>query len=611
VNGARHIYIERGGRLTKVHATFRNDAVQGNIAAAARAFEQALALAPEQPRPAEFARIFLSLANLAKDRQDWTGAAPLYRRALAIDPALAQAYNDYGAMLLASGELAAASAQLAKALALTPELFESYGDLVATLYKVNPPLGAAVERANAAWPERVPAQVLLGADCLAALAVDPMLATLLESATVRDVGLERLLTSLRRSLLDGALADAGGAADDPTLAFCCALARQCFINEYVFEPLPDELHKVEQLERVVVDAVASGAAVRPLRLAALASYRALSSVADATRLLERDWPKPVALLATQQIREPMQELALLPSIARLTPIVDAASLQVQRQYEENPYPRWVLAPSRQAPVSLAEDLRSRFPNASFGIPDAGNGIDILIAGCGTGQHPIGMAQRYRGSRVLAIDLSATSLCYAQRKCRELGIGSIEYAQADILELASIGRRFDLIDAGGVLHHLADPWAGWRVLCGQLRPRGLMRIGLYSERGRADVVAARAFIAERGYQPTATDIRGCRQDLMRMELSRLAKFHDFFSTSECRDLLFHVQEHRFGIPAIGEFLRTQSLRFIGFELDAVRLHAYRSRFPGDEAMNDLGRWDEFESERPDTFASMYQFWVQAG
>jgi SAM-dependent methyltransferase len=319
----------------------------------------------------------------------------------------------------------------------------------------------------------------------------------------------------------------------------------------------------------------------------------------------------VAPLVAQQIREPMQEIALRPSIARLTTIADAASLQVQRQYEENPYPRWVFAPSRQAPVSLAEDLRARFPNASFGVPGAGNGIDILIAGCGTGQHPIGMAQRYRGARVLAIDLSLTSLCYAQRKSRELGIDNIEYAQADILELATLDRRFDLIDAGGVLHHLADPMAGWRVLRGLLRPHAFMRIGLYSERGRADVVAARAVIAERGYRPTPEDIRRCRQDLMRTELSRLAGIYDFYSMSECRDLLFHVQEHRLSIPAIAEFLREQDLCFIGFELEDARARAYRARFSDDKPMTDLVKWNQFESERPDSFAAMYQFWVQAG
>jgi hypothetical protein len=153
-------------------------------------------------------------------------------------------------------------------------------------------------------------------------------------------------------------------------------------------------------------------------------------------------------------------------------------------------------------------------------------------------------------------------------------------------------------------------AGWRVLRGLLRPRAFMRIGLYSERGRADVAAARAFIAERGYQPTAEDIRRCRQDLVRTEFSRLAKFHDFFSMSECRDFLLHVQEHRLSLPAIAEFLREEHLCFVGFELDAARVRAYRARFPDDRAMTDLVKWNQFEGEQPGSFAAMYQFWVQA-
>ena len=41
--------------------------------------------------------------------------------------------------------------------------------------------------------------------------------------------------------------------------------------------------------------------------------------------------------------------------------------------------------------------------------------DILIAGCGTGQHSIGTAARFGSSKVLAIDLSLSSLAYAKRK----------------------------------------------------------------------------------------------------------------------------------------------------------------------------------------------------
>ena len=74
------------------------------------------------------------------------------------------------------------------------------------------------------------------------------------------------------------------------------------------------------------------------------------------------------------------------------------------------------------------------------------------------------------------------------------------------------RAFDVITASGVLHHLADPFAAWRVLLSLLRPGGLMFLGLYSEIARREIVAARDFIAERRFCPTADDIRRCRQEL---------------------------------------------------------------------------------------------------
>jgi len=211
--------------------------------------------------------------------------------------------------------------------------------------------------------------------------------------------------------------------------------------------------------------------------------------------------------------------------------------------------------------------------------------------------------------VLAIDLSLGSLAYAARKTRELGLQNIEYAQADLLALGSLGRSFDLIDASGVLHHLADPEAGWRTLLALLRPRGLMRVGLYSELARADIVAARGFIAERGFEPTTAGIRRCRQELLASPLRAVSRYHDFFSTSECRDLLFHVQERRLTIPQIKRFLAEQNLNFIGFELDVATRQAYRERNPDDRAMTNLDRWDVFEAERPVTFSAMYQFWAQ--
>src|SRR5262249_2390131 len=158
-------------------------------------------------------------------------------------------------------------------------------------------------------------------------------------------------------------------------------------------------------------------------------------------------------------------------------------------------------------------------------------------------HPIEAAQQFAGARLLAVDLSLTSLAYAKRKTRELARTNIEYGQADILKLGALGRSFDLIESSGVLHHLRDPFAGWRVLLSLLRPGGFMTIGLYSEIARVDIAAARAFIAERGYRSTADDIRRCRQELIALDEGRqfrsIVASGDFFSVSGCRDLLFHA------------------------------------------------------------------------
>jgi hypothetical protein len=161
----------------------------------------------------------------------------------------------------------------------------------------------------------------------------------------------------------------------------------------------------------------------------------------------------------------------------------------------------------------------------------------------------------------------------------------------------------------VLHHLSDVRAGWRVLLKLLRPGGFMRVGLYSELARRGIVAARAFILERSYRPTADDIRRCRQDLLNSPLKDVARAGDFFSMSECRDLLFHVQERRLTLPEIKSFIAENGLRFIGFEFAPQVMQHYRNVFGGDRFMRDLDRWHAFETENPDTFAGMYQFWVQ--
>lgn len=301
-----------------------------------------------------------------------------------------------------------------------------------------------------------------------------------------------------------------------------------------------------------------------------------------------------------------------PGLERLTPISAGVSAEVRAMYEQNPYPRWVSLPRDEQPPRFNEELRRIAPLTPLApLPDD-SAPQVLVAGCGTGSHAIIAAHRFHGVQVLAIDLSLSSLSYGKRKTVEFGITNIAYAQADILQLAGLARRFDIIESIGVLHHLGDPYAGWRILLSLLRPGGFMNLGFYSELARKHLVAARAFIAAGGYGSTPDGIRRFREDVMMVadpELRRLRDVQDFYSTSECRDLLFHVQEHRLTLDHIESFLAECGLRFIGFELDPKVLLQYRFRFTDDPAATNLGNWARFEADNPNTFGEMYKFWIQ--
>ena len=288
-------------------------------------------------------------------------------------------------------------------------------------------------------------------------------------------------------------------------------------------------------------------------------------------------------------------------------------MKVQSQYEENPYPRWTRLPKDTSKKYLNSHIQSKFPYAGFQRLNEDRNPEILIAGCGTGQHSIGTSQLFKGAKILAGDLSIASLSYAKRKTVELGINSIEYAQADLLKLNSLGRSFDVIESSGVLHHLENPFEGFAVLLSLLRPHGIMKLGFYSGLARRDIVRVRSLISLAGIGSSSQNIRGYRKHLLGLKISENYGFatssSDFFSTSACRDLLFHVQEHRMNLRTLNRFLKDNNLTFLGFEIDSSVIQAYKKRFLNDMPATNLEQWHIYEEENPDTFIGMYQFSIQ--
>ncbi|WP_024583768.1 MULTISPECIES: class I SAM-dependent methyltransferase [Bradyrhizobium] len=542
------------------------------------------------------------LGLMAQAAGEHRAAAKLFTKAIAADEVNAACHYNAGNSYQALGSRAKAVAHFGRALALGME------DKAVSFILQSPTVTGYVGRIANRWPLPVTNAELFGTDGITRLASDLFLRAAMEATTLASMQLEVLLGYARTELLrlasqqDPDESD----ADDDVVAFACALARQCFINEYVYAQADAESVLADGLRDRLLQNLASGATVAPLALAVVAAYVPLHAVPGADALLRRDWPAAVTGLLRVQLREPREELEERSAIAALTPIRNDTSVEVMRQYEENPYPRWTVNPltafaadlARGRTVATAEQQAER---------------DILIAGCGTGSHAIQIAQVYPNARLLAVDISMTSLAYARRKTRELGLRNIEYAQADILELGAIDRNFDSIESVGVLHHLAEPLAGWKVLVSLLRPGGTMRIGLYSELARRVIVEARSRIAARNYRATADDIRRCRQEIFREaeQWKPLIGAKDFYSASGCRDLLFNVMEHRLTIPEIAAFLNAHGLTFEGFEPfdDPAVLEKFRKQAPGTADETNLDQWHRFEIEHPETFWDMYVFTVR--
>jgi SAM-dependent methyltransferase len=396
------------------------------------------------------------------------------------------------------------------------------------------------------------------------------------------------------------------------------MAAQCFINEYVFSSSAEEQQQTArlraQVERDLRALSAPDEAFRG-RCALLAMFRPLLEIeggAGLGRWHAEAWGDALWPLIEQCVCEPLEERALAPDVASIGDVEDRISVAVRQQYEQHPYPRWLELP-RRTPLSYRDYLTGRFRH--FTPPEClSHPLRVMVAGCGTGQEALAIATGRSDCQVLGLDLSRRSLAYARRMADKLGVDNVAFVQGDILHAEGLEQRFHVVESTGVLHHMADPLAGWRALCDCLESRGLMKIGLYSERARSDVVLAREQIHTDHLAPVDADIRAFRAQVLSAcdgtPLAGLADSEDLYTMSACRDLLFHAMEQRFTVPAIAAALDELELDFIGFDpaLPGV-LHDYSVFNPGDADMTDLSAWERFEASRPDLFAALYVFWCQ--
>ena len=603
----------------------------GRLEEALASYTQAITLKPK------FAGAHNNLGVLLQELGRLDEAEASSRQAIALKPDLAEAHNNLGKTLYDLGRLQEALVSYARAIELKPDYDKALVNLGIAIEKItfnstNPNLYPLLTRllttGNFTRPINVAVSILSllkhdtkikdllleknfaknlneATSIIKCLYKIPLLHHLMRVCPLPELQFEALFVSIRSLLLKNLYN-----MDETTelIYFLSTLSLHCFTNEYVYIESDEETNLIGELQSEISQTLSQSEQPKAIQVLCLASYRSLHLY---------DWCQKLECLDVLEevkkrlIEEPLLEKMIAKDIPVLGNISNNVSIKVREQYEENPYPRWVKLGvyTKAKPIAaVIDELKLQLHSENIKNVTAPS---ILIAGCGTGQHSIGTASRFSNCHVTAVDLSLASLAYAQRKSNELRFNNIDYLQADILHLYQMGKEFDIIESSGVLHHMHEPMAGWRVLVDFLKSGGLMKIGLYSEIARQHILEVRNEITKLNVGTSEADIRKFRQ-LLAVSHNEchqlLTKSNDFFSLSMMRDLIFHIQEHRFTLPKVKNCLEELGLKFCGFE-NKDFISNFKESHRNKEDIYDLELWHQYEIRNPRAFAGMYQFWCQ--
>tara|TARA_B100000575_G_scaffold293472_1_gene304989 strand:+ start:1622 stop:3598 length:1977 start_codon:yes stop_codon:yes gene_type:complete len=395
--------------------------------------------------------------------------------------------------------------------------------------------------------------------------------------------------------------------DKNYIKFLISLSAQCFLNEYVYSETEEEINKIKVIIKRIKKNI-NKVYDNFLEILIVSCYHPLhdfdwcKNIKPSNELLE------IYKLQYVDYNEEKKQLLEIKSISNIN---DKVSIRVKDQYEENPYPRWTNLGLSFQPKDIKDIIKEINLKIEIKKINFAKNPEILIAGCGTGQHAITTASKYKNAKITALDLSFNSLAYARRKSEELGFKNINFIQGDLLDLKKLNKKFDIIESVGVLHHMADPFIGWKSLVDCAKNNSLMLIGLYSQKARKNISEIRRKINDLNIKTTRANIINFRKEMFENENPEWNSVQfspDFYSTSGVRDLLFHIQEHTFTIPQIKDYLKSLKLVFLGFESTYV-IEKYKKMYDQPQDLYDLDKWEVFENNNPRIFSGMYQFWCK--
>lgn len=127
-------------------------------------------------------------------------------------------------------------------------------------------------------------------------------------------------------------------------------------------------------------------------------------------------------------------------------------------------------------VNQTELSHIRFRETGWSREDVAGRL-VLEAGCGAGRFTVILCGL--GARLLAIDYSSAVEVSRENNAE---MGTVAFAQCDILAIPFAPRSFDLVFCHGVLQHTPNPEAAFHKLVEMVRPGGRISVDVYCKDG---------------------------------------------------------------------------------------------------------------------------------
>lgn len=265
--------------------------------------------------------------------------------------------------------------------------------------------------------------------------------------------------------------------------------------------------------------------------------------------------------------------------------------KVREQYENFPYPQRDPENEKKTLLGNPMDHLVRLNHYCFKGKLDFDSFRVLIAGDGTGDASIFLAEQLRetSARIVALDISEASMAVAKERAKVRGLENIEWVHHSLLELPSLEMEFDYICCRGVLHHLESPEEGLRSIKSALAPGGALGIMLYGQYGRTGIYQVQDLMRlisgdEPDIQVRVEDTKKILDSLPPSNWLKHAMYlaGDFKTMGDVGvyDLFLHSQDRAYTTKQVYEYVESCGLRLVAFADPKHRIRYMPEAFIGD-------------------------------